>query len=80
MDAAYQIYKNREATEFALKNFFENSNGKIYITVDGGNDFSYLSKMFPDKIIYNYDSERINTVRWGKHGCLKWLHRIYSAC
>lgn len=80
MDAYYQTYKNKKATEFVLKNFFLNSNGKVYLVSDCGDDFSYLLNIYPNRIIYAYENKNIKTVCWNKNQCLEWLIRVQKLC
>lgn len=80
MDAFYQTYKNKLATEFVIDSFFNNGGEKIYLISDHGENFSYLINKYPSKIIYHHYNENIHTAQWNKDKCLKALDRIKIAC
>ena len=85
--AYHQAYKNRKATEAAIKSYREHNDGPYFLVSDGGDDFSDIAKKYD---CYYYHSKwnlepRDHTHPSGIYGMkkeeiLEWLNRFYLAC
>lgn len=58
MDGIYQCYQKNYRVESVIENFFDNGGDKIYLMSDAGNDFSYLTQKYNNRIIYHYNMEK----------------------
>ena len=77
----FQVWKNDEATEFAIKNFrkyFPNEN--IRLVSDNGNEyFDFVKKYNVDFEFFNkniFPNGRFNSI----DGCYEWLKRVNDTC
>lgn len=85
--AYHQAYKNKRATEAAIKNFREYNSGPYFLVSDGGEDFSDIAEKY-DCIYYHSNINlgiRDHNHPSGIYGMtkdevLEWLRRFYLAC
>ena len=85
--AYHQAYKNKRATEEAIKSFREHNDGPYFLVSDGGDDFSDIANKYN---CYYYHSEWNLELRDHNHPSgiygmkkeevLEWLNRFYFAC
>ena len=85
--AFHQCFKNREATEHAVKSFREHNDGPYTLISDGGDDFSDIAKKYN---CYYYHSKWNLGYRdhnhpsgiygWTKEETLEWLKRFHLSC
>lgn len=84
--AFHQAYKNRKATEEAIKSFRQFNDGPYFLVSDGGDDFSDIAEKY-NCHYYHTKSKlglRDHTHESGIYGMtkdevLEWLHRFYLA-
>jgi hypothetical protein len=83
----HSAYKNKKATEEAIKNFRKFNNGPYFLVSDGGDNFSEIAEKYD---CFYYHSEWNLKLRdhndpsgiYGntKEETLEWLRRFYTAC
>jgi hypothetical protein len=83
----HQGFKNRKATEEAVKNFRKYNDGPYFLVSDGGEDFSDIAEKY--NCHYHHSNwnlglrdENHPSGIYGmeKDEVLEWLHRFYLAC
>jgi len=87
LSAFHSAYKNKKATEEAIKNFRKHNNGPYFLVSDGGDDFSEIAEKYN---CYYYHSDWNLSLRDHNHPSgiygntkeetLEWLKRFYLAC
>lgn len=83
----HSAYKNKKATEEAIKNFRKYNDGPYFLVSDGGDDFSEIAKKY-NCYYQHFDwnlSLRDHNHPSGIYGntkqeTLEWLRRFYLAC
>lgn len=87
VSAYHQAYRNKVATEEAIKNFRIHNDGPYFLVSDGGDDFSEIAEKYN---CFYYHSKWNLGIRDHNHPSgiygmtkdevLEWLHRFYLAC
>lgn len=77
----FQVWKNDEATEFAVKNFRKHfPNEKIRLVSDNGNDYTNFVKKYNIDFEFSnkniFPNGRFNSI----DGCYEWLSRVNDTC